>query len=72
MRDLADVEEILRSPERIVQAKMGRREAQQRRGGGLLRIVFVEEKGSRVIITMNWTTKVDRYWKGSAIDEGHL
>jgi hypothetical protein len=42
---------------------MGRHEAQRRRGEGLLRIIFVEEEGARVIITVNWTTKVDAYWK---------
>jgi hypothetical protein len=58
-----DVEEILRTPERIAPAKMGRHEAQHRRGGGLLRIIFVEEEGVRVIVTVNWTTKVGAYWK---------
>jgi hypothetical protein len=57
------VEEVLRSPERIVPAKIGRREAQHRRGGGLLRIIFVEEEGVRVIVTVNWTTKVAAYWE---------
>jgi mRNA-degrading endonuclease RelE of RelBE toxin-antitoxin system len=63
VREQTDVEEALRDPERIVPAKMGRHEAQQRRGGGLLRIIFVEEEGARVIITVNWTTKVGAYWK---------
>jgi len=29
----------------------------------MVRIIFVEEEGARVIITVNWTTKVGAYWK---------
>lgn len=37
--------------------------AQARIRKGLLRVPFVEIEGKRKILTVYWTSKVERYWK---------
>ena len=34
-----------------------------RRGNGLLRVPFVEAEGERKILTVYWTSKVEKYWR---------
>lgn len=58
-----EVEALLKDPEQVV---LGDREvlvAQGRRGSGLLRVPFVEVGGNRKILTVYWTSKVQKYWK---------
>lgn len=37
--------------------------AQARKGNGLLRVPFVEVEGNRKVLTIYWTSKVEKYWK---------
>ena len=37
--------------------------AQAKRGNGLLRVPFVEVEGNRKVLTVYWTSKVEKYWK---------
>lgn len=53
----------MRNPEQIVPGDRDVLVAQARRGNGLLRVLFVEVKGKRKIVTMYWTSKVQKYWK---------
>jgi len=58
-----EVEEALRDPEQIVSGDLDVLVAQARRGKGLLRIPFVEVVGDRKVLTVYWTSKVEKYWK---------
>lgn len=59
-----DVEEILREPEQVVPGDQEARVAQSRYEDGLLRVVFVEEADERRVLTVYWTSQVERYWRG--------
>jgi len=37
--------------------------AQAKTRNGLLRVPFVEIEGNRKVLTVYWTSKVERYWK---------
>ena len=58
-----EVEEALRDPEQIVAGDLDVLVAQSRRGKGLLRILFVEVVGDRKVLTVYWTSKVEKYWQ---------
>jgi hypothetical protein len=59
-----EVEASLMNPEQIVPGDCGASVAQSRRGSGLLRVPFVEVGGGRRILTVYWTSKVEKYWQG--------
>lgn len=59
-----EVEEALRNPEQTVPGDLNTQVAQTRRGEGLLRVPFVEATGNRKVLTVYWTSKVEKYWKG--------
>lgn len=59
-----DVEESLRNPEQTVPGDLNVLIAQVRRGADLLRVPFVEGVGTRKILPVYWTSKVEKYWKG--------
>lgn len=59
-----EVEDLLNDPEQIVPGDLGAFVAQRRRGNGLLRAPFVEFENERKILTVYWTSKVEKYWKG--------
>jgi len=59
-----DVEELLKNPEQVVPGDRAVRVAQTRRGSGLLRAPFAEGGGTRTVLTVYWTSRVERYWKG--------
>jgi hypothetical protein len=59
-----EVEDLLMNPEQIVPGDRGTSVAQSRRGSGLLRAPFIEVGGDRKILTVYWTSKVEKYWKG--------
>lgn len=61
-----EVENSLSQPEQIVPGDQEVRVAQTRRRGGLLRVPFVEGEGRRKILTVYWTTKIEKYWKGDS------
>ena len=58
-----EIEYVLDNPEQIVPGDQGVLIAQTRRSNGLLRIPFIEVDGNRKILTVYWTSKVDRYWR---------
>jgi len=58
-----DVECVLMSPEQIQTGDQGAFVAQSKKLDGLLRIPFIEIEGKRKILTVYWTSKIDRYWK---------
>jgi hypothetical protein len=57
-----DVESVAGSPEQIVPGDMQAMVAQSKFGGGLIRVPFLEVDGNRKILTLYWTSKVERYW----------
>jgi hypothetical protein len=58
-----EVECVVSQPEQIVPGEHGVRVAQSRVRDGLLRVPFLEIPGGRKILTVYWTSKVDRYWR---------
>lgn len=58
-----EVENVIRSPEQIVPGDQTILVAQSRRGKGLLRVAFEEIEEGRKIVTLYWTSKVEKYWK---------
>lgn len=58
-----EIEEVLTNPEQIVPGDLGALIAQSRRGNGLLRVPFVMAGEERKILTVYWTSKVEKYWK---------
>lgn len=58
-----EVELALSNPEQIVLGDQGALVAQTRKANGLLRIPFIEVEGNRKILTVYWTSKIDRYWR---------
>ena len=58
-----DVEDLVMNPTQVV---LGAREAyvaQKKRGIGLLRVPFLEVEGGRKVLTVYWTSRVEKYWK---------
>lgn len=58
-----EVEELLRNPPQVVPGDRDVMVAQVRRGNGLLRAVFVDLDSNRRVVTIYWTSRVDKYWK---------
>jgi len=58
-----EVEDLLRDPEQLVPGDLEALVAQARRGNGLLRVPFVEAEGERKILTVYWTSKVEKCWR---------
>ena len=58
-----EVEDLLRNPEQIVAGDMDAFLAQTKRGKGLLRVPFEDTGKGRKILTIYWTSKVEKYWK---------
>ncbi len=59
-----EVEDLVMNPVQIVPGDREAIVAQVKRGNGLLRAPFVEIEAGRKILTVYWTSKVERYWKG--------
>lgn len=59
----AEVEALLRNPEQVVPGDRGTLIAQTRRGGGLIRALFIGIEEDRKIVTVYWTSRVERYWR---------
>ena len=57
------VEAVVLSPEQVVQGHAGLSVAQSRMGRGLLRVPFFEVEADRKIVTVYWTSRVNRYWE---------
>jgi len=64
-----EIEELLNNPEQIVPGEMEVLIAQSRNRDGLLRVLFIQEGDARKIITVYWTSKVEKYWKEEGKDD---
>ena len=58
-----EIENVLLNPEQIVPGDIDALVAQTMRRNGLLRVPFLEVEGGRKILTVYWTSKVEKYWK---------
>lgn len=58
-----EIEELLRNPAQVVPGDRDVMVAQAKRGKGLLRVPFVEMKGNRKVVTVYWTSRIEKYWK---------
>jgi hypothetical protein len=58
-----EIVNLLDKPEQIVPGDMDVFVAQSRTRNGLLRVLFVEREEERKIVTVYWTSKIERYWK---------
>ena len=58
-----DVEAVVRAPEQVATGHAGLLVAQSHLDGGLLRVPFVEVEGRRKIVTLYWTSQLERYWE---------
>jgi hypothetical protein len=60
----AEIESVVMHPTQIVAGDAGDWIAQSYRGSGLLRVPFVQVGDDRKVLTVYWTSKIDKYWKG--------
>ena len=62
-----DILDTLKSPDQVLSTKKGRKIAQKKikRGGeeGLLRVIFEEKVNAKVVVTVYWTSKIEKYWR---------
>ena len=62
-----DILNTLNSPGQVLSGKKGRKIAQKKvnRGGekGLLRVIFEEKVDAKVVVTVYWTSKIEKYWR---------
>jgi hypothetical protein len=58
-----EIERILLDPEQVVRGDLEVIVAQSRMGDGLLRVPFVETPMGVKMLTVYWTSKVDKYWR---------
>lgn len=58
-----EVEGIVTNPEQIVKGDMDLLIAQAKRRHGIIRVPFEQGEGRRKVITVYWTSKVEKYWK---------
>jgi len=58
-----EVEELVNNPEQIVPGDMDVLVAQTRSRNGLLRVPFMNVGTDRRVLTVYWTSKVEKYWK---------
>ena len=58
-----EVEDLLRGPEQVVPGDMMALVAQKKRQNGLLRAPFMAVGENRKILTLYWTSKIERYWR---------
>jgi len=62
-----DILDTLKSPGQALSAKKGRKIAQKKfnRGGkeGLLQVIFEEKVDTKIVVTVYWTSKIEKYWR---------
>ena len=56
------IEEVLSKPEQIVKGDGEILIAQSKIEDGLLRVLFLNLKEGRKVITIYWTSKITKYW----------
>ena len=60
----SEVEAVVLNPAQIVPGDTGTFVAQTARENGLLRVAFVQLGDDRKVLTLYWTSRVSKYWKG--------
>ena len=58
-----EVEQVLADPEQVVPGDGEVLVAQARRGLGLLRVPFLSVEARKRVLTVYWTSKVEKYWR---------
>jgi hypothetical protein len=58
-----EVEDLLNNPQQVVGGDLDNLIAQSKNRKGLLRAPFKQIDKGRKIITIYWTSKVEKYWK---------
>jgi len=62
-----DILDVLKLPGQILSTKKGRKIAQKKlsrkRKEGLLRVIFEEKVDAKVVVTVYWTSKIEKYWR---------
>jgi len=58
-----EVETLIKSPEQIVPGDMDVLVAQARNRNGLLRVPFAKVENNRRVLTVYWTSRIEKYWK---------
>ena len=58
-----DIESVVTDPDQVIPGDFDIFIGQSRLLGGLLRVAFVDVESQRKIVTLYWTSQVNRYWK---------
>ncbi len=58
-----DIENIVLNPQQIVEGDLGTSVAQSKFENGLIRVVFTKDSGNLKVLTLYYTSKIDKYWK---------
>jgi hypothetical protein len=58
-----EVENLVMYPEQIVPGHLDLLVAQGKMYNGLLRVPFKEVENDRKVLTIYWTSKIEKYWK---------
>ena len=59
-----DIENILNNPHQVVSGDLDAFVVQHKLNGGLLRIPFKYiDKNISIVLTLYWTSKIDKYWR---------
>lgn len=58
-----EVEDLVSNPKQIVHGDMNAFVAQIKYRNGLLRVPFIEIGDKRKILTLYWTSKLEKYWE---------
>lgn len=62
-----EVLETIKLSEQTLHSKKGRKIAQKKlkRSGneGLLRVIFEEKNNVKTVVTVYWTSKIEKYWR---------
>jgi hypothetical protein len=66
------VEDLAHQPEQIVPGDMNVRVAQAKTYNGLLRVPFVTVGEDKKILTVYWTSRVEKYWKKEEQNEDKI
>jgi hypothetical protein len=57
------IEEVITNPGQTVPGDLNALVAQTKFGGGLIRVPFLQEQDELKILTLYWTSRVEKYWK---------
>lgn len=58
-----EIEKVIINPDQIVPGDGEVLIVQSKRGNGLLRVPFINERNVIKVLTVYWTSKVEKYWK---------